>query len=134
LVDLEGCHLILHEGDEGGHDDGDAGSEEGGELKTQGFSASSGHDDEKVLPCEGCVDDVALARAKGIVAEVVLEGGFKGWGLGCGDCWLGGHPSVVFQRTFAFYPSWQGMGFKAMKWNNMLRFIDTIQSAKISID
>jgi hypothetical protein len=36
-----------------------------------------------------------LAGTKGIVAEVVLEGGFKGWGLGCGESRLGGHPSVV---------------------------------------
>ena len=40
-------------------------------------------------------NDVALAWTKGVVAEVVLEGGFKAGGLGCGGSRLGGHPSVV---------------------------------------
>ena len=114
LVDLECRDLILHQRNEGGHHNHDPRFQQGGELKTNGFSAAGGHDDEEVLPCKGCVDDVALAWAKGVVAEVVLEGGFKGGGLGSGDCWLGGHPSVVL-RTFALHPSWQGMGFKAIK-------------------
>ena len=39
---LEGVHLVLHQRDEGGDDHGEAGADQGGELKAERFAAAGG--------------------------------------------------------------------------------------------
>jgi len=75
---LEGIDLVLHEGDEGGDDEGDSVEEEGGELVAEGFAAAGGKDGEGGAVGEEGLDDRLLAVAELGVAEVFLESGLKG--------------------------------------------------------
>ena len=75
---LKGIDLVLHEGDEGGDDEGDAVEEEGGKLVAEGLAAAGGKDGEGGAVGEEGLDDRLLAVAELGVAEVVLESGLKG--------------------------------------------------------
>ena len=71
---LELVHLVLHQRDERGDDDGQAGAVEGGDLKAEGFAASGGEECEDIAAGEGGFDDVALERAELGVTEGGVEG------------------------------------------------------------
>jgi hypothetical protein len=70
---LEGVHLVFHQGDQGGNDDGQAGAEECGELEAEGFAAAGGEEGQDIAAGDGFADDLALERAEGGEAKVALE-------------------------------------------------------------
>ena len=67
--------LILHQGDQGGNDDGAAGAEQGRYLIAQTFAAPRWHEDQCVAALADVVDDFGLRAAKGGVAEDVAQEG-----------------------------------------------------------
>jgi hypothetical protein len=71
---LQGVHLILHEGDERGDNDGEAGPDEGGELEAEGFAAAGGQDGHNIPAGEGIADDLLLERPEGTETEDLFQG------------------------------------------------------------
>lgn len=67
--------LILHQGDQGGNDDGAARAEQGWYLVAQAFAATRRHEDQCVTALADVVDDFGLRAAKGWVAEDVAQEG-----------------------------------------------------------
>lgn len=62
---LEGVDLVLHEGEEGGNDDGDAMVNYGGELEAEAFAERGGGLDEDIAAVEGGGDNLALVGPMG---------------------------------------------------------------------
>ena len=77
----DGVHLVLHQGDEGGDDDGGPFHHQGGELVAQGFSAAGGHQDKRVPPFNQMLDDAQLVTLEGVEAEKLLQLGLKDGGV-----------------------------------------------------
>jgi large exoprotein involved in heme utilization and adhesion len=71
---LQLVHLVLHQGDERRDDDGQARPEQGGQLETKRFAATGRQQGEDVLVRQRGLNDLALQRAEGAVAEGGLEG------------------------------------------------------------
>ena len=69
----EGGDLVVHEGDEGGDDDGGAGQAEGGNLVAKALAAAGGHEDEGVAAAHDAVDDGGLQAAERRVTEDAAE-------------------------------------------------------------
>jgi hypothetical protein len=65
--------LILHQGDQWRHDNGGAAAYQGGNLKTQRFTAAGRHENEGVAAIADVVYDVCLLVAKGIVTVDGLQ-------------------------------------------------------------
>ncbi len=68
--------LVVHEGDEGGDDEGGASAGDGGELVAEGFSGSGGHDEQDVAAVGGGAADgfligAEVGEAEGLVEELV---------------------------------------------------------------
>ena len=68
--------LVVHEGNEGADDKGGASASDGGELVAEGFSCSSGHDEQDVAAFSGGAADGLLISAEvgkteGLVEELV---------------------------------------------------------------
>jgi hypothetical protein len=57
-------NLILHQRDQWGDNDGQAGAVQSGDLKTEGLAAPGGKQREDVSAGQGGLDDFALERAK----------------------------------------------------------------------
>src|SRR6266446_2376771 len=66
--------LVLHQGDEWGDEDGDAGVEHGGKLVAERFAAAGRHYDASVAAGGEAAHDGFLAGAKGFVAPVSVQG------------------------------------------------------------
>ena len=77
---VELLHLVLHQGDQGRDDDGQAGEDQGRELVAQRLAAPGRHDHQRILPGEDVGDDFALQGPEFIVTKHGLEGGFGWWG------------------------------------------------------
>ncbi len=75
---LERIHLVLHEGDQGGDDDGQPLLHDCGKLKAKRFPAAGRQQREDIAPGQRGADDLLLARLEGIEAEMLLEGGEEG--------------------------------------------------------
>jgi hypothetical protein len=67
--------LVVHEGDEGGDDEGGAATGDRGELVAEGFSCSGGHDEKDVAAVGGGAANGFLIGAKGFEAEGFVEQG-----------------------------------------------------------
>ena len=65
----QGVDLVLHERDEGRHNDPDAGQDEGGDLVAQRLAPARGHEHHAVQAVEGPVDDLLLPAAEAREAE-----------------------------------------------------------------
>ena len=65
-------HLVLHEGDQGGDNQGDAGQHKGGHLIAQGFARPGRHDAQGIPARHDMIDELPLSGAKGGVAECPL--------------------------------------------------------------
>ena len=89
----DGVHLVLHQGDERGDDDGRAFHHQGGQLVAEGFAAAGGHQDEGVAPVNQVPDDALLVTLERIEAEEVLQFGLK-------DAGVDGHSFVVFGNKY----------------------------------
>ncbi|KAF5037065.1 hypothetical protein DSECCO2_568610 [anaerobic digester metagenome] len=77
----QALHLVAHEGDERGDDDGRAGTDQGRDLVAQGLAPARGHEDHGVPAGQDGLDDRLLGALKGVVAENRTED-FKGRGHG----------------------------------------------------
>ena len=73
--ELEGINLVLHQGDEGRDDNGKAGFHDGWKLEAERLAAAGGEEGEDVAAGERLADDLFLAGAEGVEAEVLLKGG-----------------------------------------------------------
>ena len=67
------AHLVTHQRDEGGNDDGNAVTHQRRQLETQGFAATRGHDGKGVFAVCDCLNDLLLARTVTVKAENVAE-------------------------------------------------------------
>ena len=85
----DGVHLVLHQGDERGDDDGRAFHHQGGELVAQGLAAARRHQDEGVAAIHQMPDDALLVTLERVEAEEMLQ-------LGLEDSGVDGHSFVVF--------------------------------------
>ena len=92
----EAVDLVLHQRDERRDHDGDAGEDHGRELVAQRFAGARGHDDHGVAPAGDRSDDLLLAFAEGVEAEVLFQGLLERPGRVVGD---GGHGSVLRERA-----------------------------------
>ena len=79
---VERVHLVLHQRDERGDDDREAGADDGGELEAEALAAARGQEGDHVAPGEGVADDLLLERAERGEAEALLEDGGEGGGFG----------------------------------------------------
>ena len=70
---LERIDLVLHQGDEGRNDNPDTRAMEGGDLITERFAASRGHEDKGVLALDEPLDNLLLLGTIGIVAEDIFK-------------------------------------------------------------
>ena len=80
----EGIDLVLHQGEEGGNDEGEAIEQEGGKLVADALAAARGEDGERVAPGEDGGHDLGLAGEELAVAEDLAElfaGGSEGAGV-----------------------------------------------------
>jgi len=73
-VGYEGVHLVLHQRDQRGDDDADAGTVQGRDLVAERLAAAGRHQDKGVLPADQPVDDLLLQGAEGVVTEDGLQG------------------------------------------------------------
>ena len=96
--------LVLHQGEEGGDDEGEAIEEEGGKLVADALAAARGEDGEGVAPGEDGSHDLRLAGEELAVAEDLAEllaGGREGAGVVRSDGRSGGGGGHAVQsRTF----------------------------------
>ena len=81
-VGLQGIDLILHQRDQRGDDDADAGAVQGRDLKTEGFAAAGRHEDKSVLAGDQALHDLFLIGTKGAVAKDALQGFTGSWRQG----------------------------------------------------
>ena len=73
-VELEGRHLILHQGHQRRDDDGQAVfADQGRDLIAQGLARARGHDREHVGPRQDIGDDLFLAWSERGIAEHLAE-------------------------------------------------------------
>ena len=103
----QGVHLILHQRDQGGDDDGRARLHQRGELEAERLAAARRHHDNRVAPREDALDDLALALAESVEAEILAqrrERGVRGGGGG------GGHLSVMRREKQAYEGDFTGVG------------------------
>ena len=69
----QGVDLVLHQRDEGGDDDRDAGTEQGGDLVAQRLAAAGGHDHQAIAAARDVPDDRFLLASKRAVSEDAIE-------------------------------------------------------------
>ncbi len=69
----DGIHLVLHQGDERGDDDGRPFHDQGRQLVAEGFTASGRHQDEDILTGNEGPDDFLLFVLKAIVSKKILQ-------------------------------------------------------------
>ncbi len=72
-VRLEGVDLVLHQGDEGRDDEGEALAEDGGELEAQRLPSPGGQQGEDIATGQSRGHDVFLIGPEARIAEGVLE-------------------------------------------------------------
>ena len=65
----DGIHLVLHQGDQGGDDDGCAGQAKGRQLVAERLAATCGHQHESIAATDQVHDDFFLVAFEGIPAE-----------------------------------------------------------------
>ena len=65
-----GIHLVFHQGDQRGDDDGRAGHQQSRQLVRQGFSSSGRHDDKSVVTGHQALDNLLLLTFEGVKTEV----------------------------------------------------------------
>ena len=65
--------LVLHQRDQGAHDDRKSGKLDGGKLVDQRFPAAGGHYDKRVFPRENCVYRLPLAPTEITMAKALRE-------------------------------------------------------------
>ena len=73
-VGNEGVHLILHQGDQGRHNDGDTGPVERRDLVADRLPATGRHEDKVVSAPDQSLYDLFLEWAESTEAEYGLEG------------------------------------------------------------
>ena len=73
----ERVDLIVHEGDEGAHDEARPGTHERGDLVRDRLAAAGGHQDDRVAAGDDLIDDRGLIPAEVVVAEDVFEDGAR---------------------------------------------------------
>ena len=78
----EGVHLVAHQRDERGNDEGEAVEQERGKLIAERFPAAGGENGEGGAAVQQGADDGFLALAEGIMAETGAEGGKHGKRIG----------------------------------------------------
>ena len=69
----QGSHLVLHEGDEGGDDHGDALQHQGGDLVAQGLPAAGRHNAQHVSARQDGIDERLLSLSELAVTKVVFQ-------------------------------------------------------------
>ena len=69
----DGIHLVLHQGDQGGYNDGGALLDQGGQLVTQGFPATCRHYDKGVLMRQYILYNIFLQALEGGETKIFLE-------------------------------------------------------------
>ena len=72
-VGFQRIHLVFHQRDKGGDDQGEAVQGQRRQLVTEGLAAASGHEDKGVFPVHHRADDLFLQRQEPIEAEVSLQ-------------------------------------------------------------
>ena len=72
-VGVQGVHLVFHQGNEGGDDQGKAGKDKGGQLIAEGFAAAGGHQGQAVAAGQSMADNFLLQRAEIGIAEMGLQ-------------------------------------------------------------
>ena len=72
-VGVQPVHLVLHEGDQGRDDQGEAVKNQGRQLVAEGLATAGGHKHQAVPAGQDVPDDVRLERAKAVVPEPRLE-------------------------------------------------------------
>ena len=82
LEAADGVHLVLHQGDEGGDDDGRSLHHQGRQLIAQGLAAPRGHEHERVAAGGQVPDNALLIPLEGIVTEEGLQLSVEGGGVG----------------------------------------------------
>ena len=70
-------HLVAHQRDQRGDHNGDAMQQQRGNLVADRFAGARGHHAEHVAPFENGVDELRLAGAEALIAEVLAQ---------CGEC------------------------------------------------
>jgi len=73
-VGNEGVHLVLHQGDQGRHNDGDTGPVERRDLVADRLPPTGRHEDKIVSAPDQSFDDLFLERAESGETEDGLEG------------------------------------------------------------
>ena len=68
-----GIHLILHEGNEGRHNDGCAFAYQSWQLIAERFASASRHKDKGILPFEKVTDDGFLVTLEGVETKIMLQ-------------------------------------------------------------
>jgi hypothetical protein len=81
----QGIHLVLHQGDERGDDDGGTVEQERGELEAEGLARACRHDRDQVAALEHSQRRLALAGAEAGHAEALVEGELERFDSGGGS-------------------------------------------------
>ena len=78
----QAIHLVFHQGDEGGDDQGGAGEETGGQLVDEGLAGAGGHHHQSMASGQEMLESLLLAGTESFKAEVLSQGGEErkvGW-------------------------------------------------------
>ena len=75
-------HLILHQGNQRGDDDGCAWHYQSRELEAHGLASAGRHQHKGVLPGQKIKDNLFLVALEGIVSEEFLQLGSQKFGIG----------------------------------------------------
>ena len=70
---VQGVDLVLHEGDQRADDQRDPGQKQGGQLVAEALAAAGRHHAEDVAAVQHLLDDLALAGAELLQAELIAE-------------------------------------------------------------
>ena len=65
----DGVHLVLHQGNQRGNDDGGAVAHQRRKLVAHGLAAASGHNHETILSFQQRLDNFQLVTLEGVEAE-----------------------------------------------------------------
>jgi hypothetical protein len=74
---IELVHLILHQRDERRDDERGPGQQERGKLEAERLARPGRHHRQHVVPVEHGTHEIFLPRAKRLVTEVTMEGGWQ---------------------------------------------------------
>ena len=76
---LQGGHLVLHQGDQGGDHQGEPRQQQGRDLIAQGLPPAGGHHPQSIPPGQDALDEFLLPRPEGGVTVVLFENPLDGF-------------------------------------------------------